>query len=770
MKTCIFILLSLLLNVPQLFAQWHMEYPDATRNNYYFNGTIPQSTKLYALGEDLLIFDTSTKTYTINEDYDPGISLRNNLTSFPSPNTHSNIHFTSSEVGFMVHRHQILKTQNGGSDWYEVEILSPNTTYATSAYFTDIHFPNPSVGYAVGTADKIFKTTDGGENWTPLQWSTSTAPYRRMSEVFFKNENEGYVFGFEVANITLNIGQYKNFMLKTVDGGQSWEETPLLTGNGISDHHYVNFQMVDDTHFYASLINRNYVFPLDLLVKSNDGGQSWTVVNLPDTYLIRDMHWFNPQEGVLLASSEGFGQERTLLRTTDGGNNWTTIILPIWTMATFGQTAPLAMTFTGDFGLLTGAGGGILYSEDRGQNWTVVRAPMPHLSAIQMVDSDEGMAVGEAGLIMRKQAGDWSLVTPPLNVFGVADDYKKIVHNTDSEYAIQSISNSVYITTDQGASWETVIATQDTLALDLAYENGRLRILAKVDTELLLFDYDAQNNTFNSQLIENVPSGGFPPGALSYFEDDLIYVNFNEQLYRSADGGQSWVILYLPPSVQNGNVYLANDTLGFVSSGEEVWKTTDGGTTWNENNLTDALLPDDYFQINGFHLMQDTILFAFVQIYPSEDFGLAQDVYLRSNDQGQSWEAQFLPFHQESFILRGIRGWTSTTNQLYLTMSNGVIFRYDEPIVTSTPEVPNIDQSYRIYPNPVYEQFRIEHPFDVADLRIYDINGREVWSSQNVPSGQWISPELPAAGTYCVNITNGTSSKTVKILAAPTTN
>jgi hypothetical protein len=86
-----------------------------------------------------------------------------------------------------------------------------------SVFFTDVN-----TGYAVGTAGKIIKTTDGGQTWV----SQTSGTTQTLFSVYFINSTTGYASG--------NSGT----ILKTTDSGVTW--TPEVSGT-TADLYFIHF-------------------------------------------------------------------------------------------------------------------------------------------------------------------------------------------------------------------------------------------------------------------------------------------------------------------------------------------------------------------------------------------------------------------------------------------------------------------------------------------------------------------------------------------------
>lgn len=100
----------------------------------------------------------------------------------------------------------LLRSADGGQTW------TPNE--AAGDHFRDIHFPSSQVGYVVGYAGAILKTTDAGLTWSYQRkggdiW-TADKPFRA---VYFTDENRGYIAGDG------------GLLWRTDNGGEDW--TPV---------------------------------------------------------------------------------------------------------------------------------------------------------------------------------------------------------------------------------------------------------------------------------------------------------------------------------------------------------------------------------------------------------------------------------------------------------------------------------------------------------------------------------------------------------------
>lgn len=82
----------------------------------------------------------------------------------------------------------------------------------TGDYFTNVQFPSPDVGYICGYSGSILKSTDGGTSWETLRDGDKIlVPDKRFRAMQFEDEEHGYIVG--------NNG----LCWRTEDGGDNWQ-------------------------------------------------------------------------------------------------------------------------------------------------------------------------------------------------------------------------------------------------------------------------------------------------------------------------------------------------------------------------------------------------------------------------------------------------------------------------------------------------------------------------------------------------------------------
>ena len=181
------------------------------------------------------------------------------------------------------------------------------------------------------------------------------------------------------------------------------------------------------------------------LWKTVDGGDNWVEITSPFASVYDDIIGVDCAGDVVILISGTTAS--TIARSADGGATWTIIDV--------GGAQILADVHMLDGAnvWLTGAGGYIWYSSDAGLTWTIQDAGVAtaeDLKEIHFADTDTGLAVGDAGAIVRTANGgaDWAAVTS-----GVATDLKTVFCVTDLIMWAGGATATVLYSMNGGITW-----------------------------------------------------------------------------------------------------------------------------------------------------------------------------------------------------------------------------------------------------------------------------------------------------------------------------
>ena len=136
-----------------------------------------------------------------------------------------------------------------------------------------IHPTQPDTMYAGGVSGGVWKTTDGGQSWTPLADQIANIAVNSMAmdpsdpEVLYAGTGEGY-FREIVRGTWLPLRGAGIF--KTEDGGSSWSHIPSTDGE---DFHWVNDLIISPRN-----PSRLYAATRTGVHLSEDGGNTWAQI------------------------------------------------------------------------------------------------------------------------------------------------------------------------------------------------------------------------------------------------------------------------------------------------------------------------------------------------------------------------------------------------------------------------------------------------------------------------------------------------------------
>jgi len=209
-----------------------------------------------------------------------------------------------SNIIYVVRGTRILKTKDGGQNWKQVYL---ETVPKQSVTAIAIDSYNPSIVY-VGISDgRILKSINYGQSWTAIR-----TPKRKnkVMQILINPKNTNIVY----------VATASNGIFKSTDGGQTWKDV----SDGLKKYpgsKYFKFGIIDSIKSDALIIVTKYG-----LIKTDDGGSSWQGIKLltsPGTTEIYSLI-INP-----LDSNEiYYGTASAIYKTSDGGQTWMAKSLP----------------------------------------------------------------------------------------------------------------------------------------------------------------------------------------------------------------------------------------------------------------------------------------------------------------------------------------------------------------------------------------------------------------------------------------------------------
>lgn len=278
----------------------------------------------------------------------------------------------------------------------------------------------PTLGLAVGKANTVLRTTDGGRTWKRvMERREKGSPFDR---VVFNTSSSGWIGDRDV-------------LFHTDDGGETWAAAPMTPGIipyfgpftvisnaflqmkpptcGASIHRTADGSAW--TALEANLPQNNYEVvcffdnSLGWVAGKNgssafttDGGKTWEIRKIPGNRDVCQIQFVTPEAGWCRTT---YANEGGVLRTTDGGKSWQAGTAGIPTLAELMDMQLLDEKL--GFLLIRPElrVSQVLRTTDGGKTWTRIGTHRLKLTALSFVDANRGWVVGECGCIFHYDLG-----------------------------------------------------------------------------------------------------------------------------------------------------------------------------------------------------------------------------------------------------------------------------------------------------------------------------------------------------------------------------
>ncbi|GBD24847.1 Ycf48-like protein [bacterium HR30] len=259
-------------------------------------------------------------------------------------------------------------------------------------------FKNAREGWTVGDLGRIFHTIDGGQNW----------------RIYSANTKRPFVAISCVGDKLWVAGQGGQIAFSP-DGGLNWHMQPSGTNRNLLDIEFVNGQQGLAVGDFGTLL------------RTEDGGNTWTKISLPENIELPPDIAEVVQPGDVILYTIAFADEKhvwiagefgVILFSQDGGLTWQQQKSGVETTL-FGVTA-----LDHQHAWVVGMEGVMLVTEDGGATWVKQSVPMPKGFVLPIYDVAVrglfGWAVGNSGLLLYSQdAGKtWKLYDIPVRMAG----------------------------------------------------------------------------------------------------------------------------------------------------------------------------------------------------------------------------------------------------------------------------------------------------------------------------------------------------------------
>lgn len=660
----------------------------------------------------------------------------------------------------------VRRTTDGGTTWmngnpnpgvitgdiYNIEALDGNTAFVTTS---------PAATF-------IYKTTNGGTNWTQVY----TLAGAFINAVKMTSATNGYAFGDPVGGNWL--------LLRTTDGGTTWTSLATVAGTGDGRNNCV--QIMGSVMWFGTGQNT--------LWRSTNSGANWTSATTTGiTGQVTGIKFNSAAVGLLGGA--------TLTKTTDGGTTFTAV------------TAPGTGTISGidgdgvnDFWYVRGTG--VYRSTDAGATWNSVYTGTGTQNDIKLAP-DGGCLVGWicATGNVAKMSGvpvscsyNWSAQTSG---------------TTSLLYSVKAVSNliawtagaagTVRRTTDGGTTWTNANPNPGVITGDIYNIEAIDGNTAWVTTSpAATFIYKTTNGGTNWTQVYTL-AGAFlnaikmtsPTVGIATGDP----VGGNWLILGTVDGGNTWTSISTTPGTGDGRnncLQVMGSTVWFGTGQNTLWRSTNGGVNWTSATTTGIT-----GQVTGIKFNSANVgLLGGATLTKTTDGGLtftavtapgtgtisgidgdgANDFWYvrgtgvyRSTDAGATWNSVYTGTGTQNDIKLAadpngcLAGWICATGNVAKMSGQPV------GIGNNNNEVPEKYLLQQNYPNPFNPTTSINFSVPTAgftELKVYDVMGKEVaiLYSGFTPAGNHtvkFEASSLSSGVYFYTIKSGSFTDTKKM-------
>ncbi len=243
----------------------------------------------------------------------------------------------------------------------------------TNAWIKSLTFSDTLHGFAVGLNGTMARSLNGYTNWTYVTPPVVT----NYNKVVYADTQTLFAVGGNRYNDSIQV------ILKSVDGGMSWSVSYNQPGKWLKSVHFFDTQTgiaVGDS---------------GTILKTTNGGTNWAPVAAPVARNFNALTFISSNTGFIVGGKESNDSIRTILKTVNGGNSWSVVIDEPGAWLT-------DVTFVTPFiGYAVGYRATLYKTVDGGQNWIPQTIPPAtgneKLTSIKFNDSNFGLIGGDAG-------------------------------------------------------------------------------------------------------------------------------------------------------------------------------------------------------------------------------------------------------------------------------------------------------------------------------------------------------------------------------------
>ncbi|OFY25012.1 MAG: hypothetical protein A2W98_06790 [Bacteroidetes bacterium GWF2_33_38] len=504
--------------------------------------------------------------------------------------------FVDSEVGYAFMNGsqytdaQIYKTTDGGKRWFCVK----NFGIGNGVEMSDVFLFNEDTFFVCCRGGVIIKTTDGGQSWD--YFSIITEP--DLYSIYFTSSSVGYCAG------------KGGTILKTENAGNTWYS---LSTNTTLDIYKIFFPNSNVGYFMCGNNPTTFIF------KTETSGLVWNQINEFTSNSMYDFYFSDSDTGcVFLGNSVKY--------TNDGGDSWSTTLN--YSYAKFlGSLDSVLYVSTIDT---------IKLSYDKGLTWI----PWLKTSATYMIDTTNFMS----GMYLSNDQG-----LNYVNVYSALSDLVYTCNFNSIEFINENIG---FICADKGYISKTINSGQCWTGYNNYQINYNLNDIHFINDSIGVC-VGANSTILNTKDVGDTWAFCDNFGAtddlnsISFLNDSIGFiVGNNGRAFKTTDYGSTWLPVSFGLDVNILKIEFCSNEIGFLITEKKIYKTEDSGNSWEVLDFTISPI-SNYITDFFFKDLSNGILVTRYNIYKSTDGG---DTWLEVYDNDGDYLITFGTYHSDYFI------------------------------------------------------------------------------------------------------------------------